>query len=91
MDVGFGGAGDDGHAAGGLVDHHLGDAAALGRGEAGELAGGAVGVQAMHAALDEPVNVAAHFGFVDLAVLVHGDQQRGVNAFNLFLFRFAHD
>ena len=41
----------------------------LGR-EAGELAGRAVGIQAVHAALDEPIGVAAQLRLVDLAARI---------------------
>ena len=67
-DVGFGGAGEHGHAAAGLVADDLDDPPPLLGGEAGELAGRAVGIQAVHAAVDQPIDVAAQLGFVDFAV-----------------------
>ena len=78
--VGLGGAGQHGHAAGGLVADDLVDPPAfLGR-EAGELAGRAVGVQPMHALGDEPVDVAPQFRLVDLALGVQRHDVRGVDA-----------
>ena len=66
------------------------DAAALGRGEAGELAGRSVGIQAMHALLDQPGDEAAQLGLVDLAVLVQWHQQRGEDSFQFAQFTSFH-
>ena len=61
-DVRFGGPGENGDAAGGLLADDAVDAAAFLRREAGELARGAVWVQAVDALGDEPVDVAAESG-----------------------------
>ena len=51
-----------------LDDPH--DPASFFRGESREFAGGSVGIQAMHAALDQPVDIPPKFRFVDLALVV---------------------
>src|SRR5690606_22902 len=80
FDVSLGGAGEHGDPAGRLIAHDLHDPLPLLRGEAGELTGGAVGVQAMHAAVDEPVDVTTELSLVDLTSAVEGDQVRSEDA-----------
>ena len=58
-DVGLGGPGQDRHAAAGLVGDDLDDPPPLLGREPRELAGRAVGIQAVHAAVDQPIDVAA--------------------------------
>jgi hypothetical protein len=78
--------GEDGHAAGVLLGDDVDDAAALGGGEARELAGRAVGIESVHAALDEPGDEAAQFGLVDLAAVVEGDEDGGEDALQFAQF-----
>ncbi len=82
-DVGLGGAGQHRHAPAGLFADDLDDPPALLGGEAGELAGRAVRIQPVDAVLDQPVDVAAQFGLVDLPALVQRDQGRCEDAFEL--------
>ena len=51
--------------------------------EAGELAGRAVGIQAVDALLDQPVDVAPQFRLVDLAVRLKRNDVRREDAVNL--------
>ncbi len=60
--VGLGGAGQDRHASGGLVGDDRDDASPLLGRETRELTGRAVGVQAVDAPFDQPVDIAAQFG-----------------------------
>jgi hypothetical protein len=83
LDVGFGGAGESGNAAARFVDHYLHDSPPfLGR-ETGELSRGAVGVQAVDPAFNQPGDKTAQFLLVDLAPIVQGNQQRCEDSFEL--------
>ena len=81
-DVGLGRPREHRHAAAGLVADDLDDPPALFGGEARELAGRAVGVQAVDAVVDQPIDVAAQLGLVDVAVIVERDEVGGEDAFH---------
>ncbi len=83
--VGFGRPGQNRHAAGGLVGDDLDDPPPLFGREPRELAGRAVGVQAVHAALDQPVDVAPQFRLVDLAPLIERHDVRREDALQALL------
>ena len=79
-DVGFGRSGENRDAAAGFVAGDAHDAAALFLVEAGELAGGAVGVEAVHTANDQPGDEAAELGLVNLPARVERDERGRENA-----------
>src|ERR1035441_8412282 len=80
FDVGLGRTGQNGNAPAGFVASDAHDLAALFLIEPRELAGGAVGVQAMHAARDQPADEAAEFRLVDLPARIDGDERRREDA-----------
>ena len=77
-DVGLGGPGQDRHAAGRLVGHDLDDPPPLLGRESGELAGRAVGIQPVDAAVDQPIDVAPQLRLVDLARAASSGTMLGV-------------
>ena len=80
--IGFCGTGQDRHAAPRLVGNDFDDAPPLLGRKADELAGRAVRVEAMDAAIDQPVDVPAQFVFVNPTSLVQGNDIRRKDALN---------
>ena len=78
--IGFGGTRQDWNSTPSLIGDDLDDAATFFDGESRELAGRAVGIEAMHAAFDQPIHIASQLGFVDLAARVLRHQIGGKDA-----------
>ena len=80
VNLALGGAGEHDYAPGRLIDHDLDDPPPFVGRESRELAGRAVGIQPMHAALDQPVDVAAQLRLVDVPLVVQRDHVGGEDA-----------
>ena len=84
FDVGLGGPGEHRHAAARLLADDADDQLALFGRETGELARRAVGIESVHALVDQPGYEAAEFAFVDAAVRVERDECGGEDPLEFF-------